>query len=440
MYGSRDRHKVVWGVLLVGGMVIVWWWGGCVRVVEVPRQIPVGNSTRLSFAFWAIDSQEVELVHELVDRFEQVNPDLRVDVIDIPAKYYEKLMTLFAADVPPDIFVLNYGRLSDFARRGLLKDLAGFLRADTELQPQDFVPVAFDAFSAVGKQVGRPGLYGLPRDWGPTGLIVYNKSAFAEAGVDPPMEDWTWAEFAAACRKLTLRGEEGEVIRYGGSLNLYPYSMVGWFYQNGAQIVSDGGLRSELDGTACVKTVEFLYSLVREQVVRPPNLAQDDSLEAFKQGQTAMAFITPYSVAQLRECDSITWGVAPPLVGKQQGCGCIPTGVAIATSCKQPAEAYRLARFWVTEGGKAYARAGLAVPAYQLALESGALEAGFGEAAAEVVRRSAKLAKPYPILRNVAYEEQLAALRQALEEIFTLGAPPAKALQRAAAHINAHTS
>jgi multiple sugar transport system substrate-binding protein len=437
MCPSRRARPVVAASLLTVALAVAWLVGGCVRTVEPRSTADSQPTTELTFAFWAIESREVALVRDLVDRFEQDNPTIRIHVTDIPAKYYEKLMTLFAAKDPPDVFVLNYGRLGDFARKGLLADLSGHLQTDGDLHAEDFLPVAFETFVSVGEQVGRPGLYALPRDWGPTGLLVYDTAAFAEAGLAEPTSDWTWGAFAEACRKLTVLGPEGEVVRYGGSLNLYPYSVIGWFYQNGARVVATDGSQSELDAEACVEALEFLRSLVRERVCRPPDPAQDDSLEAFKQGQTAMAFVTPYSFAGLRECDSIAWGVSGPLVGKQAACGCIPTGIAAAVDCAHPAEAYRFARFWVTEGAEAYARAGLAVPAYRPALDSGGLEASMGEVVARVIRRSTPLARPYPISRDIPYEEQLAALRHALEQIFTLHEEPATALRDAAARINA---
>jgi len=409
--------------------------GGCLRMVakQAPSQPPSPPSS-LAFAYWAVEAREVAVVQDLVARFEAQHPDIHVRVQDVPAKYYEKLMAQFAADQPPDVFILNYGRLGDFAQRGLLADLSPALGA--ELKRRDFVPAAFDAFRSVGDAIGRPGLYALPRDWGPTGLLVYDKAAFEVAGIAPPGEGWTWTDFAQACRKLTARSATGEVMRYGGSVNLYPYSLLGWFRQNGGEVISRDGARCTFDEPACVEAVRFIASLSAQRVILPPDPTRDESLDAFMQGRAAMAFVTPYAFGRLKECTSVNWGVAPPLTGREHRCGCIPSGVAISARCREPKLAYAFARFWVTEGARAYAEAGLAVPAHLPALDSAALERGIGTEPAHIIRAATPLAQPYPISATLAYEDFVAALREALEKVFLVGESPEAALRAAAARAN----
>ncbi|MBM3472710.1 MAG: sugar ABC transporter substrate-binding protein [Armatimonadetes bacterium] len=410
---------------------------GCLRMVgkQAPRRPPARPAT-LTFAYWSVEAREVAVVEELVARFETQHPDIRIRTQDVPARYYEKLMAQFAADQPPDVFILNYGRLGDFARRGLLADLSPMLSADATLGARDFVPTAFEAFRSVGDTIGRPGLYALPRDWGPTGLLVYDKSAFEAAGIGLPGQGWTWDDFAGACRKLTVRSPNGEVTRYGGSVNLYPYSLLGWFRQNGGEVVSPDGTLCTFDAPACVGAVEFIASLSAAGVILPPDPTQDESVDAFVQGRTAMALVTPHAFGKLRECTDVMWGVAPPLTGKRRGCGCIPSGVAISARCREPRLAYTFARSWVTEGARAYAESGLAVPAYLPALNSAALERGMGAEPARIVRAATPLAQPYPVSATLAYEDSLAALREALEKVFLVGESPEAALKAAAARAN----
>jgi hypothetical protein len=106
-----------------------------------------------------------------------------VRVIGVPGRYYDKLITMFAAGTPPDVFVINHGRMGDFARRGLLADLKPLAARTPELDRSRFVTAAYDSFAAVGTTVVRPGLLGLPRDRGPTNLLVFNKAAFEAAVV-----------------------------------------------------------------------------------------------------------------------------------------------------------------------------------------------------------------------------------------------------------------
>ncbi len=422
--------------LLAAGLVTLLATGGCARTVRQGRDRAT-EKRDLTFAFWAIDRREVALVHAMAEEFERAEPSVDVRVLEVAGRYYEKLMTLFAADDPPDVFVGNYGRLGDFARRGLLADLTRFVAQDPTLGRRHFVRAAFDAFAGLGQAVGRPGLYALPRDWGPTGLLLYDVEAVQDAGLLSPDRGWTWSQYAAACRKLTVRDATGRVTRYGGSVNLYPYSVIGWLYQNGAEVWSPDGCTCTLESPACVEALSFIAGLAQEGVVLPPDPTHDDTLDAFEQGRVATALITPYSFSALRQCRSIRWKVAPPLRGKRVACGCIPSGLAVSAGCPEPEVAYRFARFCVTRGAERYAESALAVPAYLPALHSRALSSpeGFGPYA-PVLRAAAVHARPYPIAPEVAYEEVLAAVREALDEVFALRAAPAEALCAAADRIN----
>ncbi len=365
-------------------------------------------------------------MREVIRRFEAVEPAVRVRVDEIPGKYYEKLLAMFAAGEPPDVFSINYGRMGDFVRRDLLTDLSPLLAPDGNVLSTPFIHPAIRTFDAVGSTLGRPGLYALPRNWSPTNLLVYNKEALDNAGIAYPKKAWTWEQFADACRKLTVWGSGGRVERYGAGICLYPYALSAWLYQGGGQILSRDGSKCLLASSENVETLRFLQQLISENVVAPSTPARDESLEQFLAGRVATAFVTPYVLGKLRRQSEIEWGLAPPLVHKTERTGCIPTGIAVSRKCASPREAYRLARFLVTYGAARAAQAGLCTPAWGPAVGS----MGDSEAVM-VVRKAMAIAQPIPTSPLIPYEQLLDVLRGATERIFVVGDDPALALQKA---------
>ena len=415
---------------------------GCVRRAAPGDAPPTAAlpaaPTEIGFAYWALSPREINTVKALVADFEAREPSVRVRLVEVTDRYYDKLVTLFATDNAPDVFSVNYSRLGDFARENLLEDLSPLLAASEVLRQEDFVPIAFDTFADVGHAVGRPGLWGLPRDWGPSNLLLFNRDLLAAEGVAEPEGAWTWDEFGQAARRLTHRSVGGQPERHGAAVCLYPYAFVAWVHQNEGELLSPDGRRSALAHERTVQAAQFLERLVREGAIAPPNPANDQSLEQFRTGRVALAFATPYTLGELRQQQGLRWGLAPPLAGRVRATGCIPTGVAISARCRRPEAAFRFVEYWITEGAQRVAAAGLCVPAWRPALDGPALEAeyGFGPEVAAVLREAALYARPHPLSPTLAYETVLNRLKQALDAVFIRNSAPAAAFAEAQAALN----
>lgn len=407
---------------------------GCVERAEQPAAgpqsaMPSGpGPTEIRFAYWALSPREISTVHRLVAEFEARRPAVKVQLIEVSDRYYEKLETLFATGNAPDVLSINYGRLGDFCRQGLLADLSPLLPGRPELDRSRFVAAAYESFASVGPTVGRPGLYALPRDWGPTNLLAFDKDAFDAAALPYPSSGYTWQDFASACRKLTVR-HDGTIEQYGAAVCLYPYAFAAWVHQNDGVLLSENGDLMAIGERGSVGAVRFLKGLVDERVIAPPSAAHDESADEFLRGKVAMAFVTPYNLATLREAKGKRWGIAPPLEGARRVTGCIPTGIAMSVGCREAEAAMDFAEYWVTAAGEV-ASAGYCVPAWRPALDSSAMETGFGPEAAAVLRSAATYARPYPVSRLLPYELMLDHVKYALDEVFVKGADPGRALLR----------
>ena len=147
----------------------------------------------ISWQVWVTPNLSLEFWQEIADAFVAEHPDVTIELIEANAAVTpaadDFIKTRIAAGDVPDL--MSNITINVFADAGILWPL-----------PDDDPDLARirNLDSARYKGV----LYGLPTAVQPQGLLFYNKSLWAEAGLgDPPA---TWDEFAAACETLKAAG------------------------------------------------------------------------------------------------------------------------------------------------------------------------------------------------------------------------------------------
>ncbi|MCY4436885.1 MAG: extracellular solute-binding protein [Chloroflexi bacterium] len=205
--------------------------------------------------FWAIDmggSNWVQGIGEqIVAEYHEANPDEQVNVIVTTyGDTINKLPTVVAGGISPDISYIDAYLPKDFGVRGIAADITNYVKASTVIDPEDYYPrVVFDS-------TYRGHWFGLP--WAPTVFTYfYNKDVFVEVGLDPDSGPANWDELDSAIQQ-TLKKEGDNIERlgfwYGNS------SLVWWlvpFWQQGGRLLSDDELTSTIDN----ETMETAFNL-----------------------------------------------------------------------------------------------------------------------------------------------------------------------------------
>lgn len=126
-----------------------------------------------------------------------------------------KLLSMIASGNAPDVIrFMGYDELPVFVQRGILLPLDDYIEKSGKIDLSGMYDVAnMCRFS--GETRGKGQLYGLPKDWSPTGIWV-NKQAFKEVGLELPSDTtpMTWDEFAQIANKLVKKDGEA-VLRHG---------------------------------------------------------------------------------------------------------------------------------------------------------------------------------------------------------------------------------
>lgn len=151
---------------------------------------------------WYNDGSEGDVMRDLLDRFEEDNPGIKVTLEVLPyATLRDTLRVQVEAGEAPDM-----ARITDFGgSAGFYLDLRPLL-SDPSLMEDNFNPAILAAFRTGPDD---DGLYGFPDQLSVTAPFV-NATLFEQAGVDMPhtvMDEPTWEDWAAAMEEVATATE-----------------------------------------------------------------------------------------------------------------------------------------------------------------------------------------------------------------------------------------
>lgn len=236
---------------------------------------------------WSVWGSEQELVshRRVADAFMVQYPNIKVDVRHLPwEKYHDQIKVWIASGDPaliPDVMWLG----QDFERyheAGILENLSPWI-AKTKYDVGDYWPQLIDRASYP------EGVFGLQRDLD-LRVLYYNKDVFDKAGVGYPTDKWTWDDWAAAAKTLTVKDASGATTRYGIGVEAEKFDML--LLQNGGALIDDirNPSRCMLTTPQSLEAVNFFAGLMNNgYAMRIADLdkAGGDG-QAFLMGKVAM--------------------------------------------------------------------------------------------------------------------------------------------------------
>lgn len=261
-----------------------------------------GAKTVIKYAHWnALPSDP----YNYVKAFEEKNPDIKVEFMQIPeAEYSQKMRSMAMTGTAPDALCLWEADLADFVRGGWVLGLDDYVKQSAELSLDDFIPAVTQLMKLQGN------LYGLPWCFA-TEIMYYNKDLFDKAGIGYPDMGWTWDNFEDAAKKLTVESD-GKVTQWGcdaiGFQGLW-YSLAGTF---GDKIVDEQGRFSMGSGTK--QFLKRWFDLTNtSKAVASPQITTSGvvSADLFMAGKAAMAFNGSWLTSVYKDVKDFTWDIAP---------------------------------------------------------------------------------------------------------------------------------
>jgi ABC-type glycerol-3-phosphate transport system substrate-binding protein len=137
---------------------------------------------------------------EDVATFQKANPNITISsVFNYPCEVPATFTAMLRAGTEPNVFYTYFTDLPQVLLAGQAADITPYVNSKTVPALKDIVPGSMKAVTA-GKT-----LYGLPTSNYTQGLI-YNRTLFTKAGLDPNNPPTTWAQVEADAKKIAALG------------------------------------------------------------------------------------------------------------------------------------------------------------------------------------------------------------------------------------------
>jgi multiple sugar transport system substrate-binding protein len=295
------------------------------------------GAERVTLSFWQFwtDPQVKPVLLNLIHKFEEQNPGLKVEVTDLTwSNGHEKIVVAFGSNSAPDVLELGSDWVPEFAYRGVLYDLTGE------------VDSLWKFYRMWEPAIKEKRIFGFP--WLlDTRVLYYNRDLMKKAGLDPERPPQTWQELLQAVQKT--HDPKNQVYGFGANSaekhRLYK-KFLPFFWGNNGLILSADGKACWINSKEGKAALEFYVKLCKSGLI-DTQLRLD---EAFTEGKIGFVVSGGWLLQQIRKNrPDLNFGVAlMPRPSQEMGFPASFAGgefLVINNKSKHLPEAMKLVRF-----------------------------------------------------------------------------------------------
>lgn len=240
--------------------------------------------------FWAL-GREGEVVEELLREFERDNPDVLVDVQQVPwSAAHEKLLTAHVGEATPDLAQIGNTWIPEFAVLGAIAPLDSLVAVGEVVRADAYFPGIWATNVLEGT------VYGVPW-YVDTRLLFYRRDILERAGCGRLLA--TWSEWRA-CLERIKRAQGGDAFAIFLPLNEWNQAAI-LGLQAGSPLLKDGGRYGAFGDSAFRRAFEFYVDLYRSGLAPVAGMTEiANPYQEFARGRFAMWITGPWNVGELR--------------------------------------------------------------------------------------------------------------------------------------------
>ena len=284
-----------------------------------------------------IGGAEGEKLPSFLADFEKANPELKVEITQIPSDQFDaKLLTAIAAGTVPDLV-----RLYSQSQASLMATGAFAPVPEGLVKAEDFFPGAYATNVKAGVA------YGVPMDAYAT-MFQYRKDLADKAGLGAPK---TWDEMKAFAK--AMQGQ-GATWGLGMDIGYDIYNAQGlneYVHQNGGSFISADGTAWTINSDANVAALEYWGSFFTEGLASPDGPKFLDTVPWFTSNEIAGKDIGPWFEQWLVDANGRDWvnanlATAIMPAGPAGSVSALGSGsLAVLKDGKNPTAAWKLVRY-----------------------------------------------------------------------------------------------
>ena len=322
--------------------------------------VPLAQAQQITLKFACWDYELNGYDKTLIEEFEKANPDIKVEVYDMPASEYpDKMLIVLAGGEDIDVFYAK-----DPTMYGGLVLRKQIMPLD-ELIARDGVDLAGYGGNLENVKIDDT-IYGLPYR-GDFWILFYNKDLFDSFGVPYPTNDMTWEEFEETAKLLT--SGEGASKTYGTYIHTWASTYFMYGLQKHMGDVVEGPYEMLKDGLEMARRIQLVDKSAADYATNRAMGAHYRGL--FEQGNIGMLYMgTWYMQALLLDeqegLHNVNWGIArlPQWEGLPHATIGNVTPVVINARTKHQEAAWRLVKFLSGSEGASILAENVLVPGY----------------------------------------------------------------------------
>ncbi|HET9634904.1 MAG TPA: sugar ABC transporter substrate-binding protein [Gemmatimonadaceae bacterium] len=275
---------------------------GCVVAIAC-SSASAGDRTTLRI--WAM-GREGEVLAQLIPGFEKENPNVHVEVQQIPwTAAHEKLLTAYVGEATPDIAMLGNTWVPEFVALNALAPLDSLAAQSREIRREDF----FDGIWKTNVVNGKT--YGIPW-YVDTRLIFYRSDLLAKAGYKEFPK--TWADWTAAMKRMKSQMSDRQFPLLMPT-NEWAQPVI-FALQEGSPILRDGGRYGAFEQPPFRRAFDFYTGIYRQGLASPVSSSQVSNLfQEFERGNIAMYISGPWMIGEFKNrlpaAIQGSWNTAP---------------------------------------------------------------------------------------------------------------------------------
>ena len=330
---------------------------------------PAFAEPEVRLTVWAMGNEGI-LIRNMADRFEELNPNVRIITQSIPwAAAHEKLVTGVIGGMAPDISQLGTTWMAEFNSMAALEPLDSHLQKSSLVKIDDFFTSALSSTFLDGQRFGLPWYVD-------TRVFFYRTDIAAAAGFSEFPK--TWEELKALAKAIMQNKARDKSPGFAFSLPTNDWQIfLMFFWQAGGQIFPEGGLSPLLTAKPAIEAFEFMRSFFNENMASLTSGRDMDLLTAFETGFFPLFIAGPWMVSSLDMSKpqlAGSWTTAP-MPANQSGASFIGgSNLVMFKSSKNKEWAWKFIEFMMTaENQSAWYGFSKNLPAVQAAWDSPAL-------------------------------------------------------------------
>lgn len=306
----------------------------------------IENKITIKFSSWGSQSETI-IINKLIKKYENDNPNIKIDFIHIPQNYFQKIQLLFASNLEPDVIFINNQNIKMYIKADMLEDLTSYIKKEL------YFNEALNCFKYNDK------IYAIPRDIS-TLVIYYNKDMLKNAGINPNKDIKDIFSLKDSAIKLTNKNHFG--INFEEDVLYWSYYLA----SNGGGIFSDDIKKLIITKPESIEALQLYTDLVNKYHAAPTKaeIGSMTTAQMFINKKIAMYLGGRWMTPKFRETINFDWDIINFPTTDNNKVYIDSSGWAVSKKSKNKADAIKFIQFLSNdESLKEISKTGLIIPA-----------------------------------------------------------------------------